>query len=56
MKQLIQVEDAVCSALMALGDGNWRMGEGVQVGKASKLSEANGRVVLEHYLCKLYIL
>ena len=45
------VQDAVGAALVSLGDGNWKMGEGVQVSKGPKLGEGNEAVVLEHYLC-----
>jgi len=36
LKRRPQVRAAVSSALLALGDGNWKMGEGVQVGKSSQ--------------------
>ncbi|KAF8309619.1 Cullin repeat-like-containing domain protein [Amanita rubescens] len=36
------VKGAVGSALLSLGDGNWKMGEGVQVGKGSKLPLVGG--------------
>jgi exocyst complex protein 7 len=35
------------SALYTLGDGNWKMGEGVQVGKGGKEDEGS---LVEHYL------
>ena len=46
------VQDAVASALLTLGDGNWKMGEGMQVKQGPKLVEGDESVVLEHYLCK----
>lgn len=52
MERLPEVQDAVASALLTLGDGNWKMGEGVQVGKGTKPTEVNERTILEHYLCK----
>ncbi|CAL1708427.1 unnamed protein product [Somion occarium] len=50
MERLPEVQDAVASALLTLGDGNWKMGEGVQVGKGTKPTEVNERTILEHYL------
>ena len=53
LERLPDVQDAVASALMTLGDGNWRMGEGVQVGqKAPKIADIDERTILEHYTCK----
>ncbi|KAG6864265.1 hypothetical protein C0991_010983 [Blastosporella zonata] len=51
MERLPQVQAAVGSALLTLGDGNWKMGEGVQVGKAAKAGESDEAVILEHYIC-----
>ncbi len=52
LEQLLEVRDAVGSALMILGDGNWKMGDGIQAkpnqGKPAPGSE---RVLLEHYTC-----
>ncbi|KAF5380112.1 hypothetical protein D9615_006243 [Tricholomella constricta] len=50
MERLPQVETAVGSALLTLGDGNWKMGEGVQVGKSAKAGESDESVVLEHFI------
>lgn len=47
MKWVPQVQSAVESALFALGDGNWKMGEGVQVGKGG--NDDNGSLI-EHFL------
>ena len=48
---------AVSAALLALGDGNWKMGEGVQVGQKSKgngADEGSENVVVEHsFVCLL---
>ena len=44
------MKDAAASALLALGDGNWRMGEGTQVGK-TKPTEVDEKTVLEHFTC-----
>ncbi|KNZ77465.1 Exocyst complex protein exo70 [Termitomyces sp. J132] len=51
MQKLPQVQAAVGSALLTLGDGNWKMGEGVQVGKATtKSGESDETVLLEHFV------
>ncbi|KAG6831389.1 hypothetical protein H0H92_010991 [Tricholoma furcatifolium] len=50
MERLPQVQGAVGSALLTLGDGNWRMGEGVSVGKVTKVDESDEDTVLEHYI------
>ena len=34
---------------MTLGDGNWKMGEGVQVGKTAKLGDSDETVIIEHF-------
>ncbi|TDL22018.1 hypothetical protein BD410DRAFT_771026 [Rickenella mellea] len=47
------VQDAVASALLTLGDGNWKMGEGMQVSKGPKLGEGDEQIILEHYLCNV---
>lgn len=55
MKYLLvipDVQDAVGSSLLTLGDGNWKMGEGVQLSKGPKLGEGDEQIVLDHYLCK----
>ena len=52
LEQLLEVRDAVGSTLMLLGDGNWKMGDGVQAkpnqGKSAPGSES---VLIEHYTC-----
>ncbi len=42
------MQSAVEAALHALGDGNWKMGEGIQVGKGSK--EDDDGSIMEHFL------
>ena len=44
------VRTAVESSLYALGDGNWKMGEGVQVGKGVKTEETNYSSIIEHFV------
>lgn len=47
------MEEAVIASLATLGDGNWKMGEGV--GKGGKMGgpvDGNERVLLEHYICE----
>lgn len=46
-----EVKDAVGAALLTLGDGNWKMGEGMQAGK-TKLGQGDEQTVLEHYIRK----
>ncbi|KAG6371893.1 Cullin repeat-like-containing domain protein [Boletus reticuloceps] len=51
LDRIPEVQEAVGAALLALGDGNWKMGEGKQIGKAQKTStiEMTEKVVLQHY-------
>lgn len=53
MKVIPAVQDAAGSALLMLGDGNWKMGEGAAVSKGPKLGEGSESVIVEHYLCKI---
>ncbi|KAN0136078.1 Cullin repeat-like-containing domain protein [Lactarius tabidus] len=50
LQQILEVRDAVGPTLMLLGDGNWRMGDGVQAkpnqGKPAPGSESR---LIEHY-------
>ncbi|KAF5351049.1 hypothetical protein D9756_008179 [Leucocoprinus leucothites] len=50
LERIPQVQAAVSSALVALGDGNWKMGEGVQVGKASQGGAVDAITIMEHFL------
>lgn len=50
LERLPEVQSAVTAALVKLGDGNWKMGEGVQVGKTAKAEDVPESVVLEHFL------
>ncbi|KAJ7153068.1 Cullin repeat-like-containing domain protein [Mycena crocata] len=50
MDRLPEVHGAAGSALLQLGDGNWKMGEGVQVGKAPKLGDGDEQLILEHFV------
>ncbi|KAK7685042.1 hypothetical protein QCA50_011878 [Cerrena zonata] len=50
MERLPELQDAVGPALQMLGDGNWKMGEGVQVGKGPKTNDLDERTIMEHYL------
>ena len=55
LEQLLEVRDAVGPALMLLGDGNWRMGDGIQA-KPNKGKPAPGSetVLIAHYTCMLF--
>ena len=55
MKNLLEVRDAVGDALAALGDGNWKMGDGVRVANTSKLGVGSEHVLLEHYVCTVFL-
>lgn len=50
MERLPEVQSAVGAALLKLGDGNWKMGEGVRVGMTAKTEESDETVVLEHFV------
>ncbi|KAI0052026.1 exocyst complex component exo70 subunit [Auriscalpium vulgare] len=50
LEQLIEVRDAVEPALVALGDGNWKMGDGVRVANQPKLGPGSEHILLEHYI------
>lgn len=54
VERLPPVKDAVSAALVTLGDGKWKMGEGVQVGKGSVATDLSAHTVLEHYMCECY--
>ncbi|KAI0341310.1 hypothetical protein BDW22DRAFT_289045 [Trametopsis cervina] len=49
IERIPEVRTAVASALITLGDGNWKMGEGVKVGNA-KGGETDEQIILEHYV------
>ncbi|OBZ78174.1 Exocyst complex protein EXO70 [Grifola frondosa] len=48
LNRIMEVRDAATSALLTLGDGNWKMGEGTQAGK-TKAAEVDDQTILEHY-------
>ncbi|KAI6028869.1 Cullin repeat-like-containing domain protein [Pisolithus orientalis] len=52
LDKLPEVERAVGSALHALGDGNWKMGDGKQVGKGQRatVGEVSETVLIQHYV------
>lgn len=52
LNRIPDVQDAVGSALSALGDGNWKMGDGKQVGKTLKSSsvDTNEKVLIQHFV------
>jgi len=49
------VQSAVESALLALGDGNWKMGEGVQVGKGVRTDDTTNSNIVEHFVHDIVI-
>ncbi|KAG2746580.1 hypothetical protein P692DRAFT_20954767 [Suillus brevipes Sb2] len=52
LNRIPDVQDAVGSALAALGDGNWKMGDGKQVGKTAKSNsvDVNEKVLIQHFV------
>lgn len=52
IEKIPQVQSAVESALYALGDGNWKMGEGivVPVGKGNKDGGEDDSTITEHFI------
>ena len=50
IEKIPHVRNAVESSLHALGDGNWKMGEGVQVGKGVKTEETDHSSIIEHFV------
>ncbi|KAJ7493648.1 Cullin repeat-like-containing domain protein [Mycena latifolia] len=50
LDRLPEVHGAAAAALLQLGDGNWKMGEGVQVGKGAKLGDGDEQIILEHFV------
>ena len=51
LQQIPQVMDAVGTALVTLGDGMWKMGEGKVSGKSDQDDE---RLVIEHFVCTCF--
>jgi exocyst complex protein 7 len=50
IEKIPHVRTAVESSLYALGDGNWKMGEGIQVGMGAKTEEADHSSIVEHFV------
>jgi len=48
LERLPEVREAVGAMLLSLGDGNWKMGEGTQVGKGSR-TDIDEQTILEHF-------
>lgn len=56
MERIFEVRDVVGPALLTLGDGNWKMGEGVQVGnEGAKTDVGDEQTVIEHYTCHFFM-
>ena len=51
MDRLPEVQAAVGTALVTLGDGNWKMGDGLKV-TGGKSGEGDEQVLLQHYICR----
>lgn len=54
LERVPEVKTAVGSALLKLGDGNWKMGEGITVPKTARLGEGDEDLILENFICQLY--
>lgn len=52
LERLPDVREGAGSALLALGDGNWKMGEGVPLTRGPKLGDGDESLVLEHFVCE----
>jgi exocyst complex protein 7 len=50
-----EVKAAVGSALLKLGDGNWKMGEGITVPKTARLGEGDEDLILENFICQFFL-
>jgi exocyst complex protein 7 len=57
LEQIPDVGDAMSSMLITLGDGNWRMGEGMIPGSKTRIEDSDDpeRVILEHFTCKPFL-
>lgn len=54
LEKLPEVQSAAGAALLDLGDGNWKMGEGAPLtakAKGPKLGAGDEQVILSHYVC-----
>ncbi|KAJ7598627.1 Cullin repeat-like-containing domain protein [Mycena floridula] len=49
MERLPEVQFATATALLVLGDGNWKMGEGIPLGNKLKLKAGDEAIILEHF-------
>jgi len=52
LERVPEVKTAVGSALLKLGDGNWKMGEGITVPKTARLGEGDEDLILENFICQ----
>lgn len=49
IERIPEVQVATASALLTLGDGNWKMGEGVPLANKQKLREGDEAIIMEHF-------
>jgi len=52
IEKIPRAQSAIESTLLALGDGNWKMGEGIQVGRGARMDEASDSNIIEHFVRK----
>ncbi|TFK18960.1 exocyst complex component, exo70 subunit [Coprinopsis marcescibilis] len=50
ISKIPEVQGAVSAALTALGDGNWKMGEGIQVGVNNRIGDGDEDAILKHFI------
>ena len=50
VERIPDVQEAAGAVLLSLGDGNWRMGDGMPVTK-SHLGPGDEQIVIEHFMC-----
>lgn len=51
-ERIPEVQAGMASCLLILGDGNWKMGEGVPLKVKQKLGAGDERTILEHFVCQ----
>lgn len=50
VERIPDVQEAVGAVLLSLGDGNWRMGDGMPIAK-SNLGPGDEQIIIEHFMC-----
>ena len=55
VERIPDVQEAVGAVLLSLGDGNWRMGDGMPITK-SNLGPGDEQIIIEHFMCTSFLL